>query len=85
MQSPLYQNTYRVPSTRLPQRDYGLSDGYFVTICTTEFHTHGSPTGIDVETLHATSLHFTKWDITNPCRIFAVENDLSRTRYYNNF
>ena len=31
---PLYQDKYRIPSTRLPGYDYGQSGMYFVTICT---------------------------------------------------
>ncbi|GAB3588773.1 transposase [Hymenobacter daeguensis] len=30
----LYQNKYRIPSTRLPGYDYGQDGMYFVTICT---------------------------------------------------
>lgn len=30
----LYKNTYRVESTRLPNRDYGANGCYFITICT---------------------------------------------------
>jgi putative transposase len=31
---PLYQDKYRIPSTRLPGYDYGQSGMYFITICT---------------------------------------------------
>jgi len=33
MDDHLYQKKYRIPSTRLPERDYGSGD-YFITICT---------------------------------------------------
>ncbi|WP_046246842.1 transposase [Hymenobacter terrenus] len=31
---PLYQDKYRIPSTRLPGYDYGQTGMYFITICT---------------------------------------------------
>ena len=31
---PLYQDKYRIPSTRLPGYDYGQNGMYFITICT---------------------------------------------------
>lgn len=35
MPSPdLFQDTYRIPSARLPGYDYGQSGAYFITICT---------------------------------------------------
>lgn len=33
MGTNLYQKKYRIPSSRLPQRDYTSGD-YFITICT---------------------------------------------------
>ena len=53
----LYQDKYRIPSTRLPGYDYGQDGMYFVTICTQNRQPHFGTIKVPDGDWHAAFLH----------------------------